>query len=89
LHETGGQSRGARQVDVPDTQGDEDMATVERVSVENARRAATAGRALLVCAYEDDAKCRQVALEGALSFSQFKAREGALSKEQEIVFYCA
>jgi hypothetical protein len=70
-------------------EGDEDMATVERVSVENARRAATAGRAVLVCAYEDDAKCRQVALEGALSFSQFKAREGALSKDQEIIFYCA
>jgi hypothetical protein len=70
-------------------QGDEHMATVERVNAEDARRAVTAGRALLVCAYEDDAKCRQMTLDNALSFSQFKAREGALDKGQEIIFYCA
>ncbi|HWP35875.1 MAG TPA: ArsR family transcriptional regulator [Thermodesulfobacteriota bacterium] len=65
------------------------MATVERVSAQEARRAAAAGRALLVCAYEDDTKCRQMALEGALSFAQFKAQEGALPKDREIIFYCA
>jgi hypothetical protein len=65
------------------------MANVERISAEDARRAVTSGRALLVCAYEDDAKCRQITLEGAIPFSQFKARAGSLPKDQEIVFYCA
>lgn len=65
------------------------MATVERVTAEDARRAVTAGRASLVCAYEDDAKCRQMMLDGALSFSEFRARAGRIPRDQEIVFYCA
>ncbi len=65
------------------------MATVERISAEDARRAVTSGRALLVCAYEDDAKCRQMALDGAISLSEFKSQEGGLGTEREIVFYCA
>jgi hypothetical protein len=65
------------------------MATVDRISAEDARRAVTSGRALLVCAYEDDAKCRQIALDGAMSFSEFRSREASLDTEQEIVFYCA
>ncbi|HEY8370458.1 MAG TPA: ArsR family transcriptional regulator [Thermodesulfobacteriota bacterium] len=64
------------------------MATAERIGPEEARRAVESGRALLVCAYEDDAKCREMALEGSLTFSEFRAREGSLDRAQEIVFYC-
>lgn len=49
----------------------------------------TAGQALLVCAYEDDAKCRPITIERALAFSEFKARAGTLPKDQEVIFYCA
>jgi hypothetical protein len=37
------------------------MADIARLSVEDARREAVAGRALLVCAYGDE-RCREVAL---------------------------
>jgi hypothetical protein len=46
-----------------------------------------AGKVLLVCAYEDDAKFRRMQLEGAISFNEFKSRLPSLPKDQEIVFY--
>ena len=47
------------------------------------------GKTLLVCGYEDDAKFKVMHLEGAISFWDFKARLASLSKDQDIVFYCA
>lgn len=44
-------------------------ADVERIDVSNARTETVQGRALLVCGYEDDAKCRQGRLEGSIPFS--------------------
>jgi len=65
------------------------MAEVTRISVEEARQRTSAGRALLVCGYEDDEKCRKIALDGGMSFTAFRSRVAALTKEQEIIFYCA
>ena len=47
------------------------------------------GKTLLVCGYDDDAKFKVMHLEGAISFSGFKARLASLSKDQDIVFYCS
>lgn len=44
---------------------------------------------LLVCAYDDDEKFQQNHLEGALSLADFRAQEDSISKDQEIIFYCA
>ena len=65
------------------------MADVERISVEDARRRVDAKRALLVCAYEDEAKCRMINLEGSISLTSFQSRLASLPKSQEIIFYCA
>ena len=65
------------------------MADVERISVAEARSKMTGNHALLVCAYEDDAKCRMVNLDGSISLSTFQSRVGSLPKTQEIIFYCA
>ena len=65
------------------------MADIERISVEQARQEVRANRALLVCAYDDEAKCRKVNLEGSLSLTSFQSRVGSLPKTQEIIFYCA
>jgi hypothetical protein len=46
------------------------------------------GKALLVCAYEDEEKFKRLRLEGAISLGAFKSRLPSLSKGQEIVFYC-
>jgi len=44
---------------------------------------------MLVCAYEQDEKCNQVALEGSIPLSQFQQRAGSLPKDQEVIFFCA
>ena len=65
------------------------MADVERISVEDARRKAAANQALLVCAYEDEAKCRMLDLAGSISLTSFQAQAASLSKDQEVIFFCA
>ena len=61
---------------------------VERVDVEKAREAVEAGRALLVCAY-DDAKCARMRLGGSITVRELEQRAASLPKDQEIIFYCA
>ncbi len=62
---------------------------IERINVEDARRKVQANQALLVCAYEDEAKCKMVNLEGSMSLTSFQARAAALAKNREIIFFCA
>lgn len=62
---------------------------VERIDVASARKKVTGGQALLVCGYEDDAKCRKGRLEGSIPFARFEAMAPTLPKSQEIIFYCA
>jgi rhodanese-related sulfurtransferase len=65
------------------------MSDVPRISVEEARRKAMAGEALLVCAYADEAKCATMKLEGAISLPALEARQATLPKDRELIFYCA
>lgn len=65
------------------------MAEAIRISPEEARRKVSSGPALLVCAYEDDEKCRRLHLEGAMFLAEFRSKLPALPKDQEIIFYCA
>ena len=63
------------------------MADIQRISVQEAHAKTKANQALLVCAYEDEAKCRMLNLEGSISFASFKSRAQSLPKSQEIIFY--
>jgi hypothetical protein len=65
------------------------MADITRIPVDEARRKITAGQALLVCAYEDEAKCRMLNLDGSISLTSFESKVGSLPKTQEVIFYCA
>jgi hypothetical protein len=65
------------------------MAEPERISPEEVNKKLKAGSVLLVCAYDDEDKFRMFHIEGALSFNQFKSKLPSISKDQEIVFYCA
>lgn len=65
------------------------MAEVVRMGPQEVRPKVQSGEALLVCAYEQDAKFRQIHLEGAISYSEFTSRLSSLPKDKEIVFYCA
>lgn len=64
-----------------------EMADIERISAQQTYAKIKANQALLVCAYEDDEKCRMLHLEGAISFTSFKSRVQSLAKSQEIIFY--
>lgn len=65
------------------------MAEVPRVAAETARRKLQNQEALLVCAYDDETKCNQIRLEGALTLGELRQRLTSLPKEQEIILYCA
>ena len=63
------------------------MPDIERISAQQAHTKAESNQALLVCAYEDEAKCRMLNLNGSISFTSFKSRVESLPKSQEIIFY--
>jgi len=58
-----------------------------RVNPEEVYQKLKSSKILLVCAYEDEAKFKQINLQGAISFNAFNLRLPSLSKEQEIIFY--
>jgi len=62
---------------------------IERVAVGEARRAIEAGRALLVCAYDDEEKCRKLRLENAVSLHDLQRRVESVPRNQTLIFYCA
>jgi hypothetical protein len=65
------------------------MPEVSRISVQDARQDVNSGRAMLVCAYEEDWKCEKAALGGSISLTQFQQRAPSLPKDQEVIFFCA
>ena len=62
---------------------------VPRVDPAAARGRVQRGEALLVCAYDDAAKCESLRLEGAITLEELTARLASLPKDQELIFYCA
>jgi hypothetical protein len=66
------------------------VAEIERIEAGAARRRVAEHNALLVCAYEDDERCRAMRLDGgAVTMSEFRAMARELPRDQEIIFYCA
>jgi hypothetical protein len=63
------------------------MTEPKRVTPEEVRQKLKSGTALLVCAYEDEAKFKKMQLEGAISLNEFRSKLPSLPKDQEIVFY--
>jgi hypothetical protein len=60
-----------------------------RISAIEADRNVKSGKALLVSAYRDEGACRKMQLERSISLAQFESKLPELSKDQEIIFYCA
>ena len=60
-----------------------------RIPPDEARQKVQHGEALLVCAYDDQEKCRNLHLEGSIDLQELQAKLPQLKKEQEIIFYCA
>jgi hypothetical protein len=65
------------------------MANGPRVSVREAREKALANEASIVCAYDDESKCRRMLFEGALTLRELEAMLPSLPRNHTIYFYCA
>ena len=50
------------------------MADIQRIDAQQAHTKAKSNQALLVCAYEDEAKCRRLNLEGSIYRSPASSR---------------
>jgi bifunctional DNA-binding transcriptional regulator/antitoxin component of YhaV-PrlF toxin-antitoxin module len=72
-----------------ETRGQNPGDRVERISAGDARRRVAEGRAVLVCAYEDEDRCRRLKLQGAHTLRELEAGMANLSRNQELIFYCA
>jgi hypothetical protein len=71
----------------PRRRKEEVMAEAERIDVERAAERVRTGDALLACAYDDEEKCRRLALRGSISLAELRDRD--VSRDREIIFYCA
>jgi rhodanese-related sulfurtransferase len=69
--------------------GRKTMVEPVRISSQDAYKKVKAGEAILVCGYEDEAKFKAFHLEMAISVPEFLEKLATLSKDQEIIFYCA
>jgi hypothetical protein len=67
----------------------EGLSDVPRISVEKARQKTISGESLLVCAYDDDESCSEIRLDRGISLKEFESKISDLSKEKEIIFFCA
>ena len=66
------------------------MSESTAISPEEARARVEAGKdTLLVCAYPYEVTFRGARLEGAISLGTLKSMLPSLSKDTEIIFYCA
>ncbi len=63
------------------------MTEPKRITPEEVHQKLKADKALLVCAYDDEAKFKMVQLQGAISLNEFKSKLPSLEKDQEIIFY--
>jgi hypothetical protein len=65
------------------------LQTVQRLEPRTVAEYVESGLALLVCAYEDDAKFGRMALESAIPLSELRLLEPLLARDQRLIFYCA
>jgi rhodanese-related sulfurtransferase len=65
------------------------MAQATRIDPRETRKKIESGEALLVCAYDDEEKCNQMHLEGAMNLQELEEKLAEIPKEKELIFYCA
>jgi hypothetical protein len=60
----------------------------KRIDPGTARQHLATSNALLVCAYDDRARCRSLHIEGAIDLVELQAQEATLPRDRELIFYC-
>lgn len=61
---------------------------VPRIPAAEVRKRLEEG-AVLACAYDDEAKCRKMLVDGALTMDDLRGASAEILPDQEILFYCA
>ena len=59
-----------------------------RIDVETAHRKVVDREALLVCAYEDEERCKSIRLEGSILMRDLIEQLPWMPRDQELIFYC-
>jgi hypothetical protein len=72
----------------PEKKEERAMDDIERIDADETRKKTKSGHALLVCAYDDDAKCETMKLAGSVSLADLVAKLKWVPRDQEIIFYC-
>jgi rhodanese-related sulfurtransferase len=65
------------------------MTEAPRIGPEEAHQKVERGEALLVCAYDDEEKCSNLHLEGAIHMQELEEKLQEIPKDKELIFYCA
>lgn len=65
------------------------MGQAPLIDAQETRRKVESGEALLVCAYDDENKCKQMHLEGAIHMQELEDKLPEIPKDKELIFYCA
>ena len=67
------------------------MPDVPRISAEEVRRKMheDPDRVHLICAYDDEDKCREYRLDGSVSLKVFQQHLADVDREDVLAFYCA
>lgn len=60
-----------------------------KIDVKQARHDVDVSDALLVCAYDSQDKFASNHLQNAIPLGELRSKEDELSKQRELVFYCA
>ena len=62
----------------------------ERISADSVQQAISSGEdVLLVCAYEDEEKCRNAYLEESITLKQLQSELDDMQRDRQLVFFCA
>jgi hypothetical protein len=65
------------------------MSNVDRIPLAEARQHVQSGHAVLVCGYDDEARCGSIRLEGAITMSELQRELPSMPRNTEIIVYCA
>lgn len=63
------------------------MPETSRIPPAEAHKLVESGEALLVCAYDDEDKCRKMGLEGSVSLKRLESQLSSIGKDRLLVFY--
>ena len=69
--------------------GSKSKEEVARIAPEEAYKNVKSGSAILVCAYANEEKCKKMQLKGSIQLEELEDKLPKLSKDQELIFYCA